>query len=233
MDGFDENCFRGRAGDLPDRLTREWFRRRCGRRGSPHFEDSVRDDGFFVGWNPRCPPEGRALQRRGGPRLALRERRSEWAPRREPNNPHATPACRAAEQGTQENPKAQGHRLNYALPRGLVTRRNNNRKRPRVWRWGQRRGTIIKSRHDQSAAEGYFTGCQGSFVGTNSTGTCFTKAFSHVVHSCMPICSLGMWPITIKAFFRPWVTASAAYSTVSHSRVSPTSKTCTLSLSRA
>ena len=49
----------------------------------------------------------------------------------------------------------------------------------------------------------------------------------------MPACSEGMWPITISALFFPSVTASATYSTVSHSRVSPISGTSTLLSSRA
>src|SRR4029077_17265621 len=74
---------------------------------------------------------------------------------------------------------------------------------------------------------------KGCFAATNSTGTFLTKPFNQRVHSSIPFCSLGICPITINALLRPWLTASAAYSTVSHSRVSPTSNTCTSSRSSA
>jgi hypothetical protein len=66
-----------------------------------------------------------------------------------------------------------------------------------------------------------FTVQNGSFVATNSTGAFCTNPFNQRVHSSIPPCSLGTCPITINALLRPCVTASAAYSTVSHSRVSP------------
>src|ERR1700722_9978789 len=61
----------------------------------------------------------------------------------------------------------------------------------------------------------------GSFEGTNSTGTSDTKVLSQRAHSSMPACSEGMWPRMMSDFCLPSVTASATYSTVSHSRVSP------------
>ena len=57
---------------------------------------------------------------------------------------------------------------------------------------------------------------KGCLAGTNSTGTLLTNVFSQRVHSSMPACSLGMWPMTIRALCLPSVAVSAAYSTVSH-----------------
>ena len=43
---------------------------------------------------------------------------------------------------------------------------------------------------------------KGCLAGTNSTGTLLTNVFSQRVHSSMPACSLGMWPMTIRAVSR-------------------------------
>jgi len=61
----------------------------------------------------------------------------------------------------------------------------------------------------------------GCAAGTKFTGTSETKVLSQRVHSSIPACSEGMWPKTIRALFFFSLTASAAYSTVSHSRDSP------------
>src|SRR2546423_5424247 len=73
----------------------------------------------------------------------------------------------------------------------------------------------------------------GCRVGTNSIGTSLTNVFNHRAHSSIPGCSEGTCPITMSAFALPAVTASAAYSTVSHSLVSPTRSNSTLSEARA
>src|SRR6202030_2498860 len=62
---------------------------------------------------------------------------------------------------------------------------------------------------------------KGCAAGTNFTGTSVTKVLSQRVHSSIPACSEGMWPRTIRAWFFFSLTASAVYSTVSHSRDSP------------
>src|SRR4029453_17027844 len=62
---------------------------------------------------------------------------------------------------------------------------------------------------------------KGSPPGRYSIGTSGINVFSHWAHSFIPRSSEGTWPKMIKAFFRPAVTASRAYSTPSHSRVSP------------
>src|SRR6185312_14085638 len=80
----------------------------------------------------------------------------------------------------------------------------------------------------------YFDGVQkGSRAGTNWMGTPVTKVFNQRVHSSMPACSDGMWPRMISDFCLPSLTASATYSTVSHSRASPISSTCTPGISSA
>src|SRR4026207_830764 len=62
---------------------------------------------------------------------------------------------------------------------------------------------------------------KGSPPGRYSIGTSGMNVFSHWAHSFIPRSSDGTWPKMIKAFFRPAVTTSRAYSTPSHSRVSP------------
>src|SRR5512134_3072583 len=66
---------------------------------------------------------------------------------------------------------------------------------------------------------------KGSPPGRYSIGTSGMNVFSHCAHSFIPTSSEGTWPRMIRAFLRPAVTASRAYSTPSHSRVSPIVRT--------
>src|SRR5438067_8740780 len=74
---------------------------------------------------------------------------------------------------------------------------------------------------------------KGSSAGTKFTGTSLTKPFSQRAHSSIPACSEGICPRMISALCLTSFTASATYSTVSHSRVSPSTSTSTLGSSKA
>src|SRR5215813_1823203 len=77
----------------------------------------------------------------------------------------------------------------------------------------------LQGKLDHQAAQ------KGSTAGTNSMGTSGINGLSHSAQYFIPACSDKTWPMTIKAFFFPEEIASCAYSTTSHSRVSPTIKT--------
>src|SRR5215470_6055365 len=67
----------------------------------------------------------------------------------------------------------------------------------------------------------------GSAAAMNSIGTSLINPFSHSAQYFIPACSDTTWPSTISPFFLPDAIASCAYSTNSHSRVSPNTRTST------
>src|SRR6185437_10331647 len=67
----------------------------------------------------------------------------------------------------------------------------------------------------------------GSGAAINSIGTSGINGFSQSAQYFMPACSDATWPSRMSAFFCPDTIASCAYSTTSHSRVSPPIRTST------
>src|SRR5438552_6304984 len=98
----------------------------------------------------------------------------------------------------------------------------------------RRHGRLRHGKYDRAADEihSYLGAQNGSAAGTNVTGTSFTNGASQRANSSIPSCSDGICPRMINAFFPPAMTASATYSTVSHSRASPITSTSTASCSR-
>src|SRR5262245_41515072 len=67
----------------------------------------------------------------------------------------------------------------------------------------------------------------GSAAAMNSIGTSLINSCSHSAQYFIPACSDTTWPSAISPFFLPDAIVSCAYSTNSHSRVSPTTRTST------